>query len=88
MSYNPFVQLAFVKNQAMISTMMPALDDAKTKQLAEKAWKYFIRHPHDDLTLFISMELEAAVELKNAGSPLVDNQTIAQLIQKTARAGG
>ncbi|NJN24920.1 MAG: hypothetical protein HC819_02490 [Cyclobacteriaceae bacterium] len=79
-SYNPFVQLAFVKNQAMISTILPAMDAAKCKYLAEKAWKYFEKHPHDNRTLFISMQLEAAVELANAGSELVNEQTIADLI--------
>lgn len=81
-SYNPFVQLAFVKNQAMVSTIMPALDKTECLYLAEKAWKYAVNHPHDNRTLFISMELEAAIELKNAGSKLVDDKTVTELILK------
>jgi hypothetical protein len=81
-TYNPFVQLAFVKNQALISTVMPSIDASRSLYLAEKAWKYAQEQKHDNRTIFLSIELEAAVELKNAGSQLISDQAIEKLIQR------
>ena len=81
-TYNPFVQLAFVRNQALASTILPALDATQSLHLAEKAWKYALERGHDRRTIFIAQELDAALELKNAGSALVSLQQIGQQVQE------
>lgn len=81
-TYNPFVQLAFVKNQALVSTFMPALDATKSLYLAEKAWKYAREKEHDQRTIFVVEELDAALELKNAGSNLITTEIIDELLQE------
>jgi hypothetical protein len=81
-TYNPFVQLAFVKNQALISTVMPALDASRSLYLAEKAWKYAQEKKHDNRTIFLCEELDAALELKNAGSELISDKIIENLVQQ------
>jgi hypothetical protein len=81
-TYNPFVQLAFVRNQALVSTLLPALDAALSLHLAEKAWKYARERGHDRRTIFIAQELDAALELRNAGSPLVSQELIGQLLRE------
>jgi hypothetical protein len=79
-TYNPFVQLAFVYNQALISTILPELEASQCLFLAEKAWKYAQSTGHDNRTIFLSIELAAAIELSNAGSTLVSESGIKQLI--------
>lgn len=81
-TYNPFVQLAFVKNQALVSTFMPALDATNSLHLAEKAWRYAQKQGHDQRTIFLVEALDAALELKNAGSDLINAKVIEQLIHE------
>jgi hypothetical protein len=81
-TYNPFVQLAFVKNQALISTVMPALDASRSMYLAEKAWRYAQEQKHDNRTIFLAIELDAALELKHSGSHIISIEKIEYLIQE------
>lgn len=81
-SYNPFVQLAFVKHQALISTILPALEGNKSLHLAEKAWQYAQANPHDDRTMFVATELIAAIELLHASSPVVTAKDVERLTEK------
>jgi hypothetical protein len=80
-TYNPFVQLAFVQNQALISTILPDADRVKCLYLAEKAWIYAHKLKHDQRTLFVAEELEAALELHNAGSTIIKDEEINVLIE-------
>lgn len=81
-TYNPFVQLAFVRNQALVSNILPAANATRSLYLAEMGWKYAQRQGHDNRTLFLAQELDAALELKNAGSELITEKTIAKLTEQ------
>ena len=81
-TYNPFVQLAFVRNQAMVSNILPAADATRSLYLAEIGWKYAQQQGHDNRTLFLAQELDAALELKNTGSNLITEKTIAKLTEQ------
>ncbi len=80
-SYNPFVQLAFVRTQALISRIMPDADRIKCLFLAEKAWKYEHQRKHDERTLFVAEELAAGLELFNAGSSVIKKEEIRSLTE-------
>ena len=80
-NYNPVCQLQFIRNQAIISKVLPPVDGIKCFLLAEKAWKYNREHPHDGRTLFRAHELAAAVELYRVGSKLVTPSDIEKLAQ-------
>ena len=81
-SYNPFVQLAFVRNQALVSTILPELDASRCLFLAEKAWKYAQLRVHDQRTLFQTIELAAALELWHAGSSLISIDVVERLARQ------
>jgi len=81
-SFNPFVQFLFIRNQALVSNILPELDASNSLYLAEKAWKYAREHGHDQRTIFVAEELDAAIELKNAGSQLISQELIDELVQK------
>ena len=81
-TYNPFVQFAFVYNQALISTILPEADRVRCLYLAEKAWMYGVKRKHDGRTLFIAEELAAALELYKAGSTIVKSEDIKALTEK------
>jgi len=71
-TYNPAVQFAFVQTQMQCARVLPDARGAICRGLAERAWKYGHQRGHDGRTLFVSQELLAALELRQAGSHLVD----------------
>jgi hypothetical protein len=70
-TYNPLVQLQFVRYQAVASQVLPPPDQSNCLVLADRAWRYHLSQPHDRRTLFLAEELLAALELYQAGSPNV-----------------
>jgi len=80
-TYNPLVQLEFVRYQALAARTLPAPDASNCLVLAHKAWRYHQAHPHDGRTLFLAEELLAALELFQAGGPEVDLNQIGTLTQ-------
>lgn len=70
-TYNPAVQFLFIRAQSLVSRVLQPADAFKCRVLAEKAWLYSVNHPHDNRTLFVALQLEAILELYNAGSKLV-----------------
>ena len=80
-TYNPLVQLQFVRYQALAARVMPAPSRSNCLVLAHKAWRYHRAHPHDGRTLFLAEELLAGLELYAAGAPEVDLPYLAELAQ-------
>jgi hypothetical protein len=79
--HNPLVQYKFVRYQALCSSVVPAPNKSNCRVLAERAWTYGQKHPHDGRTLFVAEELLAAMELLNAGSVNVDLAKTGKLIE-------
>jgi hypothetical protein len=80
-TYNPWCQYAFVRVEAMASTVLPGAEAANCLALAQRAWQYARKCGHDQRTLFLGAELHAALELRQAGSRLVSPQEISALAQ-------
>ena len=70
-TYNPFIQFAFVHVQSRVSGVLPGREGRRCLALAERAWRYGLRRPHDNRTLFLAAQLRAALELIAAGSKVV-----------------
>ena len=79
--YNALVQNQFVRYQALCSSVLTGPDRSNCRILAERAWQYGQKHPHDNRTIFIAEELLAAAELINAGSVNVELERVKQLIE-------
>jgi hypothetical protein len=79
-TYNPLCQFQFVRYQALCSSILGGPDKSNCRVLAERAWKYGQKHPHDGRTIFVSEELLAAAELLNAGSKNVSADKIKKLV--------
>ncbi len=78
-TYNPAVQFAFVQGQMQSARVLPDARGAICRGLAERAWNYGRQRGHDRRTLFVSQEFLAALELRQAGSPLADSSTLRSL---------
>jgi len=78
-NYNPFVQFAFVRTQAIASRALKYADSSNCLVLANRAWVYGNQRGHDNRTLFVSSELLAACELYATGSPKVGLEIIHKL---------
>ncbi|NMC38084.1 MAG: hypothetical protein GYA41_07160 [Bacteroidales bacterium] len=78
--HNPLCQYQYVRYQALCSSILPPPDQSNCRILAERAWKYGQKHPHDGRTLFLAEELLAAAELINAGSKSVSIAKLSSLI--------
>jgi hypothetical protein len=87
-TYNPVCQFLFIRNQAIISRVLPPADANKCFLLAEKAWKYGEAHPHDQRTLFVSEELLAALDLYASGSKLVNQDRLRELVKSVLNRQG
>jgi len=61
--YNPQVQFAFARTQAMAARCLPDAEGVRAASMARRAWDYGIRRGHDGRTLFLCEELMAALEL-------------------------
>ena len=79
-AYNPWCQFEFIKNQALISTVLPGAYGSHCRVLAERAWRYSRRRGHDHRTIFVAAELRAALELLNTGSRVVSREEITHLV--------
>ncbi len=80
--YNPLCQLEFVRNQALISTILPRTHAAKCLKLAKRAWSYGQNHNADRRTLFVAAELAAALQLFASDSDAVSLSRIGQLAEE------
>jgi hypothetical protein len=78
---NPWCQFEFIKNQALISTVLPGAYGSHCRVLAERAWRYSQQKGHDQRTIFVAAELRAAMELLNTGSRVVSLERIAELVE-------
>jgi len=81
-TYNPLVQFAFVHTQCRVSKVLPGREGGRCLALAERAWRYGVRHPHDGRTIFVTAQLRAAIELLAAGSKIVNGSEIAPLARQ------
>lgn len=70
-TYNPAVQFLFVRTQCQVATLLTPAEAARCLALAAKAWQYGRTRGHDRRTLFVAMELWAALESTAAGAKLV-----------------
>ena len=70
-AYNPQVQFTFVLSQCRAAAVLPETEGSICRTLAEKAWCYGISRGHDQRTLFLAVQLRAALELLNLGSAVV-----------------
>ena len=81
-NYNPLVQFLFIRNQALASGVMEAPFKNNCLVLADKAWKYSQKTPHDQRTIFVSEELLAALELYNVRNKSVSIENIKRLTKE------
>ncbi|GAB4420785.1 MAG: hypothetical protein OHK0039_34830 [Bacteroidia bacterium] len=80
-TYNPLVQLQFVRYQAIAARVLPPPDRSNCLVLAHRAWRYYLAHPHDGRTLFLAQALLAALELRAAGGPPVPDTLLRTQVQ-------
>ena len=78
-TYNPWVQFAFVREQAIVSRILQETDAAKCLAMANRAWTVGVQRGHDHRTLFVSGQLRAGIELIHAKSAAVDTSEIVSL---------
>ena len=60
--YNPAVQFLFVRTQCQVAPLLSAVESARCRELAARAWHYGRTRGHDRRTLFVAEELFAALE--------------------------
>jgi hypothetical protein len=65
-TYNPAVQFLFVRTQCQVARLLGGAEADHCLALAAKAWAYGRTRGHDRRTLFVAMELWAALEARTA----------------------
>ncbi len=83
-TYNPFVQFAFVSNQAIVARLLPGAEGRRCRELAERTWGYAQRRGHDGRTLFVAAELRATLELER----WTESEVLAVKLMRRQDAGG
>ncbi|MFA9389614.1 MAG: glycoside hydrolase family 9 protein [Prolixibacteraceae bacterium] len=81
-AYNPWVQFAFIRNQCMVSSILTPAERSNCIVLAKRAWDYSQKYPHDNRTLFLAGELNAAMELRHINKNFVSLEKITHLIEE------
>ncbi len=81
-TYNPLCQFEFVRNQALVSKILPDSSAADCLRLAKLAWQYGQNHNTDRRTLFVAAELAAALDLFAADVSAVSTSRIQQFAEE------